>query len=236
MSIITYPLDGVTYSAADAETYLCTRVSGVYSADEHFACSVTGDREITVSPGLAWIKNGEYFGKSVASKENVALNVPVADGALPRMDRVVLRFDKAANASSIVLVQGTPSASPAAPALQRTELVYELGIAVILVPAASLTVTAANVQDTRLDEAVCGVMRDGVTGIPTAELYRQAAAIIADMRQLLTSLADGTAYMLREIYDSDGDGVVDKAKTLDVAGFTPAKMEFDGETLNITLL
>ena len=29
MSIITYPLDGPTYSASDAETYLCTRTSGV---------------------------------------------------------------------------------------------------------------------------------------------------------------------------------------------------------------
>lgn len=234
--MITYPLDGVTYNAADAETYLCTRVSGVYSAETHFACSVTGNREITVSPGLAWIKNGEFYGKSVAAQEKTVLAVAVADGALPRVDRVVLRFDKAANASRIMIVQGTPSAAPVAPAIVRNELMYDLGLAEIHVPAASLTVTAAHIHDTRLDEAVCGVMRDGVTGIPTATLYAQAAGIIADMRQLLTSLADGTAYMLREIYDSDGDGVVDKAKTLDVDGFTPARMTFDGETLNITLL
>lgn len=236
MAVITYPLDGVTYGAADAETYLCTRESGVYSAESHFRCNVTGNRQITVTPGLAWMKNGEFFGKSVAAKGNTVIDVPVADGALPRVDRIVIRFDKAANASSIVLKQGTPGANPKAPAVQRTEIVYELGIAEVLVPAASLTVTAAHVKDTRMDEAVCGVMRDGVTGIPTAALYKQAEAIIADMRQLLTSLADGTAYMLREVYDGDGDGVVDKAKALDIDGFTPAGMTFDGETLHVTLL
>ena len=31
MSIITYPLNGVVYSAEDVATYLCTRTSGVYS-------------------------------------------------------------------------------------------------------------------------------------------------------------------------------------------------------------
>ena len=32
MKLVTYPLDGVTYSAEDVAAYLCTRTSGVYSS------------------------------------------------------------------------------------------------------------------------------------------------------------------------------------------------------------
>ena len=46
-------------------------------------------------------------------------------------------------------------------------------------------ITAADITDTRADEDVCGVMRDGVTGIPTAQLQAQALAI---MTQLSTEL------------------------------------------------
>lgn len=52
MSIITYPLNGVTYDAEDVSTYLCTRTSGVYSKDTNYAVSVTGARQITVAPAL----------------------------------------------------------------------------------------------------------------------------------------------------------------------------------------
>ena len=53
------------------------------------------------------------------------------------------------------------------------------------VPAGSSVVTAADITDTRVDEDVCGVMRDGVKGIPTAQLQAQALAI---MTQLSTEL------------------------------------------------
>ena len=79
MAITTYPLNGIDYYAENAETYLCTRTSGVYSADDNFQASVTGDRQITISKGLAWIKNAEAAGKSVYNDSDVALDVPIAD-------------------------------------------------------------------------------------------------------------------------------------------------------------
>ena len=53
------------------------------------------------------------------------------------------------------------------------------------VPAGSSVVTAADITDTRADEDVCGLMRDSVTGIPTAQLQAQALAM---MTQLSTEL------------------------------------------------
>ena len=82
----------VTYSAEDVAAYLCTRTSGVYSRDSNFAVTVSGPREITVSPGLAWINYDDFKGISVCARERGTLTVPDADDMLPRIDRVVLQF------------------------------------------------------------------------------------------------------------------------------------------------
>lgn len=170
MAIITYPLNGIEYDASDAETYLCTRSSGVFSADEHFKASITDDREVTISTGLAWINNDAFAGKSVANTAPVAVSIPVSDGALDRIDRIVLRFDKAANASTIALIQGTPASAPVAPAVTQASTLYELGLYTVLVPAASTVVLASHITDTRADETVCGLMSDAVSKISTTKI------------------------------------------------------------------
>ena len=185
MSIITYPLNGVTYDAEDVSTYLCTRTSGVYAKNTNYAVSVTGPRQITVAPGLAWINYDDFKGVSACSREAVNLIVPDADSTLPRIDRVVLQFDTAANLTAVKLKPGTPAAAPEPPAILQNHNQYELGLCTVSVPAGSSVVTAADITDTRADEDVCGVMRDSVTGIPTAQLQAQALAI---MTQLSTEL------------------------------------------------
>ena len=185
MSIITYPLNGVTYDAEDVSTYLCTRTSGVYAKNTNYAVSVTGPRQITVAPGLAWINYDDFKGVSACSREAVNLIVPDADSTLPRIDRVVLQFDTAANLTAAKLKPGTPAAAPEPPAILQNHNQYELGLCTVSVPAGSSVITAADITDTRADEDVCGVMRDGVTGIPTAQLQAQALAM---MTQLSTEL------------------------------------------------
>ena len=185
MSIITYPLDGVTYSAEDVATYLCTRTSGVYAKDSNFAASITGTRQITIAPGLAWINYDDFKGVSVCSREDTVLTVPDADNTLNRVDRVVLQFDTSSNLTAIRLKTGTPAVAAQPPDILQNHNQYELGLCTVSVPAGSSVVTAADITDTRTDEDVCGVMRDGVTGIPTAELQAQALAM---MTQLSTEL------------------------------------------------
>ena len=184
MSIITYPLDGVTYSAEDVATYLCTRTSGVYAKDSNFAVSITGTRQITIAPGLAWINYDDFKGVSVCSREDTVLTVPDADNTLNRVDRVVLQFDTSSNLTAIRLKTGTPAVAAQPPDILQNHNQYELGLCTVSVPAGSSVVTAADITDTRADEDVCGVMRDGVTGIPTAKLVEQwQAAQAAQMAQ-----------------------------------------------------
>ena len=186
--IITYPENGITYDADDASGYLATRQSGVYSAEEDFAVSISGELSLTVSAGQAWVRPSRFKGRSIIMEQPTTLALTAADPVRTRIDRVVLRYDAAARKTSLQVLEGTPdSASPSALAITRTALVYDLCLAEVTRPAGSTAITAANLTDTRADETVCGVMRDGVTGIPTAQLIAQwqaaQAAQEADARQ-----------------------------------------------------
>ncbi len=205
--IITYPENGITYDADDASGYLATRQSGVYSAEEDFAVSISGELSLTVSAGQAWVRPARFRGRSIIMEQPTTLALTAADPVRTRIDRVVLRYDAAARQTRLQVLEGTPdSASPTAPAITRTALVYDLCLAEITRPAGSTAITAANLTDTRADEDVCGVMRDGVTGIPTEQLIAQWRAAQADLEtQLRAQLAvlnaeikDGSAYSKTE--------------------------------------
>ena len=177
--IITYPENGITYDADDASGYLATRLSGVYSAEEDFAVTAQGGLSVQVSAGQAWVRPARFKGRSIIMEQPTTLPLTAADAVRSRIDRVVLRYDAAAKKTSLQVLEGVPdSAGPAAPAITRTELVYDLCLAEIKRPAGSTAVTVADIYDTRADETVCGVMRDGVTGIPTGTLVQQFRAVI----------------------------------------------------------
>lgn len=227
MSIITYPLDGVTYSAEDVATYLCTRTSGVYAKDSNFAASITGTRQVTIAPGLAWMNYDDFKGVSVCSRENTVLTVPDADNTLNRVDRIVLQFDAASNITAIRLKTGTPAVAAQPPAILQNHSQYELGLCTISVPAGSAAISAADVTDTRADEDVCGVMRDGVTSIPTAQLIAQwraaqAAQVAAGqalLDQLREEIKDGSAYSKAE---ADAKFALTSDSITNALGYDPA--------------
>ena len=172
--IITYPENGITYDADDASGYLATRLSGVYSAEEDFSVTAQGGLSVQVSAGQAWVRPARFKGRSIIMEQPTTVVLTAADPVRSRIDRIVLRYDAAAKKTSLLVLEGVPdSAGPAAPAITRTELIYDLCLAEIKRPAGSTAVTVADIYDTRADETVCGVMRDGVTGIPVATLIQK---------------------------------------------------------------
>lgn len=187
--VTTYPLDGITYGAADAAGYNSARTSGVYSAEEDYTVTPAGGYTVKVSGGRAWVHPAKYVGYSIIKQEPDTLTLPLADAQRPRIDRVVLRYDAAARKSYLLVLEGTPASTPTAPAISRTNLLYDLCLAQIARPAGSTAITAGNITDTRLDESLCGVMSDGVTRIPTQQLVDQAKAKVAGMEETATASA-----------------------------------------------
>lgn len=191
--VTTYPLDGITYDAADAAGYNSARTSGVYSAEEDYTVTPGGGYTVKVSGGRAWVHPAKYVGYSIIKQEPDTLTLPLADAQRPRIDRVVLRYDAAARKSYLLVLEGTPASTPTAPAISRTNLLYDLCLAQITRPAGSTAITAGNITDTRLDESLCGVMSDSVTRIPTDQLLKAAQARINALEEKATNSASAAA-------------------------------------------
>lgn len=187
--IVLYPANGFDFDAADVAAYLAGLTSGVFSGAEDFPVTAAGGLKVTVGAGRGWVHPSRFTGYSITKREADTLTMPLADQSLPRIDRIVMRYDAGARAASLQVLQGTASSTPTAPAISRTELIYDLCLAEITRPAGSTAVTTGQITDTRLDEKLCGIVRDGVTGIPTDELLAAAKERIGELEEKATTSA-----------------------------------------------
>lgn len=187
--IVLYPANGYDFDAADVAAYLAGLTSGVFSSAEDFPVTAAGGLKVTVGAGRGWVHPSRFTGYSITKRESDTLTMPLADPSLPRIDRIVMRYDAGARAASLQVLQGTASSTPTAPAISRTELIYDLCLAEITRPAGSTSISTGQITDTRLDEALCGIVRDGVTGIPTDELLAAAKERINALEEKATSSA-----------------------------------------------
>ena len=187
--IVLYPANGFDFDAADVAAYLAGLTSGVFSGAEDFPVTAAGGLTVIVGAGRGWVHPSRFTGYSITKREADTLTMPLADPSLPRIDRIVMRYDAGARAASLQVLQGTASSTPTAPAISRTELIYDLCLAEIARPAGSTAVTTGQITDTRLDEKLCGIVRDGVTGIPTEELLAAAKERIAMLEEKATTSA-----------------------------------------------
>ena len=168
--IVTYPLNGITYTAEEAAGYHSARTSGVYCLDEDFKVGLSsGGKSVWISPGRAWVHPSRFTGYSIIMQVPVTLALSKPTLLCSRIDRVVLRFDRRARRSYLTVLKGmeifgaTPSSSEA-PQITRNEAIYDLCLAEVRHPIGTNTIP--RLIDTRSDESLCGLMRDGVTRIP----------------------------------------------------------------------
>lgn len=150
------------YDATDFAAYFANLVSnGVFYASATNLQATPGNGlAVSVAAGSAWINGYRY--------ENTdALNLPLttANGSNPRIDRIVVRLSQVSRNVQLAVVDGTPAATPSAPALTRTSDVYELGIADVLIPAAATSIATNNITDTRLNTNLCGLVNSLVTAV-----------------------------------------------------------------------
>ena len=214
--MICFPLDNTPYEAKDMGTYLATRTRGVFSSDGNLAVTPgESGLSVSVSPGLAWLKWSDYWGTAALQEQALTLDLDTADGALKRIDAIVCRLDKVNNRAEIVVKKGAPSSAPIVVPPVRDANYDELYIATVLIGAGVISISASAITDQRLNEDYCGLMRDGVTGIPTAQMQAQVQQLIDHLRAEVDGIEQGSEVMLKTVYDADGDGVVDRAAAAD---------------------
>lgn len=184
MTQYAFPLEDTDYLAEQAQLWFAARTSGVFSSDEDLPVTAVGGMQISVGAGIAWMHWARFKGIVYANTDTVNFVIDQADGALSRIDRLVVRYDIINNTVALAVKKGTFAANPVSPAIQRDAQIYEIALADIHIDRGIIELTQADIYDVRLDETVCGVMRDGVTGIPTAQLQTQWNAWLAKIAEV----------------------------------------------------
>lgn len=150
------------YDATDFAAYFGDLVSnGVFYASATNLQATPGNGlAVSVAAGSAWINGYRY-----ENTDDLNLPLTTANGSNPRIDRIVVRLSQVSRNIQLAVVDGTPAATPSAPALTRTSDVYELGIADVLIPAAATSIATNNITDTRLNTSLCGLVNSFVTAV-----------------------------------------------------------------------
>lgn len=174
--MITYPLNNIDYTAEDAELYFSTRESGVYDGGDFEVTVSEIDNDVTVGTGIAWIHNTKFSGKVVALKEPKTLTLSLPNSVYDRIDAIVIQFDANNNATDIIVKEGIASSSPVAPAVVRTESLYELHIFHVQRKAGATVISVDNLVDLRNDSNYCGIMFDPISSIDATLTKRGYAA------------------------------------------------------------
>ena len=132
-----------------SEFYTGIANDGVFQhIDNGLAVSAGTGLTVNVATGRAliqkkWVQNDAVLTKTISA----------ASATYARIDAVVIRFSKSNRNVSIVVKDGTPTASPSAPSMTRNSDVYEMALAYVNVAANATSVT---VTDKRSDTTVCG--------------------------------------------------------------------------------
>lgn len=127
-----------------------------------------GELKLNVAIGDAFI-NGYWY----KNDENFELQLAQANGSLPRIDRIVLRWDSLTRYINLAILQGNPAATPSAKNLTRNADTWELGLADVYIERGVLSISDANITDLRPDRTYCGYVAGVVNQIDTTNLFAQ---------------------------------------------------------------
>lgn len=137
-------------------------------------------------------------GCSIETDASIRFSLNAAHSTLPRIDRVVVRWNLQERKMEFALKTGTAAASPQAPALTRTEYVHELSLARVYVGAGASALSQTNITDERLNSAVCGSVVATVQHVDTATIFNQYQTALDDF--LKASADKIVAYCLYQEY------------------------------------
>ena len=214
--MLCFPLDTTEYEANALGAWCGTRTRGVFAADGHYAVTANDDMTVTVSPGLAWLKAGQYWGVNAFENNSRVLTIDTADGSLSRIDAVCVRLDKNQNRGEVIIKKGSYSPQPAAITPPARNLDYdEIYVATVRVQAGATSIGQIDITDQRLNEDYCGIMRDGVTGIPTQQLQDQWQDWMANFTDEAQQYYGTYQNMVADLYTQYAAGIATREQNAD---------------------
>lgn len=158
-----------------------------------------------VKAGKGWI-NG-YF---IINDSDYILTHDRADGALKRIDRVVMQLDHQKRTIEIVIKKGAFASTPIAPTLVRNGDLYELALADVSINNGATQITQAHITDQRLNKALCGIVHGLVEQVDTTTIFNQYQAWLEEYKGI--NAAEWEAWQNQE--KADFEAWLDSIKDL----------------------
>lgn len=158
------------YKAEDWAWYFATFIAnGVFPKPSDGLQVIAYEKmEIKVNAGYAFI-NGYAF----RNPASMSITLSTAEGALNRIDRVIIRWDLTQRDMYLTVLKGVPSAKPVAAALTRNTEIWELAIADIYVGKGVTKIQTKDITDQRFNSAVCGIVKGTIEEIDASVLTKQ---------------------------------------------------------------
>jgi len=198
--MIGFPLDNTEYDAPPLGAWFGTRTRGVLSADDHFAVTANGDMSVTLGPGIAWLKPEPLWGLVVVEDKPTVMPVGQADGSLTRYAAICIQQDKNLNISQPTVKYGPYGTNPDLSSLplpvQDSLDSDEIYVCAVKIRAGATEILQSDITDLRLNEIYCGVVRDGITKIPTQSLSNEWTAWFAGFKFYVKQWADNLGDLL----------------------------------------
>lgn len=192
--------------AADVMKWLHGRTSGVFAGDDNAAVTALSSpaMAVQVSDGTGWIANAGKDGtvwwidNEAENAAKLQLTIDAADGALNRIDRVIVEWVTTtyADLPEIKVLKGTLASKAAAPVLTNNSSLRQISLAMVSVPAGTTAITASMITDERLDSGVCGLVTDEIS-IDTSTMQAQFSELLEFIKNELQNLNDGTEALLK---------------------------------------
>lgn len=193
--------------AEEVMKWLHGRTSGVFAAQG--CCSVApvlDSMSVTVSDGNGWMANSEGDGivwwvdneKSSGSK--LRLIAEMADAIRPRIDRVIVSWQTTNYVAlpEVKILKGAPASNPMPPALTNNNVLRQISLAKIRIPAGTTAITAGMITDERLDKSFCGLVTESLTA-DTTTMQAQFEAFLTAIEAQLNDLQAGVAFEMKRL-------------------------------------
>lgn len=184
MAELSFPFNSIggdrRYKAEEFRQYFALLFcNGIFYKNANALKVVQGEgMTVQLNTGAAWADGCGYINTAPLS-----FTLDTADGALNRIDRIVLRCDYKERRYYAAVKKGTYSAQPTAPSIQRDADAYEQAIADIYVAKGAISITQANIADTRLNTELCGIVTGTVQQADTTEIFNQFEAYFEEFKQ-----------------------------------------------------
>lgn len=169
------------YNATWFARYFATFIGNGVFPNPSTGLQVVENENMTtiVKAGDGWI-NG-YF---IVNDNDYVLQHDLADGALKRIDRVVMQLDYAGRIINIVIKKGAFASNPVAASIQRDPDYYELVLADVLIKPGVTEILQADITDQRLNSDLCGIVHGTVDQVDTSTIFAQYQSWLANQQDI----------------------------------------------------